>query len=435
MGLQLVFQTVRRQLFGMRYLLFGLLMTTMIASSAFYIAESEEDWGFYAHRKLNRLAVFTLPPEMMPLFKAEIEYLSSHAVDPDRRRYATPFEGPRHFIDLDVYGEFPYDNLPRTWNEALAKFSSVKIIDRCVRGEVPDTVLLYYPYIHFDEEVEGKNRAYNDFENLLDLNYQAFFDKRVPNDFYRPPWIYDLKEWTEKDSVFNCPGVDCCEILVTDRLSKYGIIPYYLPVIQNQLTRALERGDRPRILRHAADIGHYIGDAHVPLHTTVNYNGQLTGQTGIHAFWESRIPELFAEEFDLIVGKAQYIEDKDEFFWDIVMDTHEKVDSVLTIEQWLRDTYPEDAQMCFEDRLSQTIQQPCREFALAYEREMNGMVERQMRKTIFAIGSAWYTAWVDAGQPDLGEPLVSDPSHLVESDSLIRVYRRGSIYGREHLNN
>ncbi|TVR87615.1 MAG: hypothetical protein EA411_07040 [Saprospirales bacterium] len=406
----------------------------VFSSLGFYSVTMAEEWGFYAHRKLNRLAVFTLPPEMMPLFKKEIEYLSTHAVDPDRRRYATPFEGPRHYIDLDVYGEFPYDNLPRQWNKALAKFSSVKIIDHCSGAEVPDTHLIYFPYIHFDEEVQNKNKAYGEFDNLLAMNYQEFFDPRVPGDFYRPPWKYPLSDWPEKKAVFSCSGVDCCEILITDHISKYGIITYYLPIIQRQLTRAMRNGDKARILRHAADIGHYIGDAHVPLHTTVNYNGQLTGQTGIHAFWESRIPELFAEDFDLIVGKAEYIEDKEDFFWDVVLYTHQKVDSVLSIEQRLRDSFPEDAQMCFEDRLQQTIQQPCREFALAYEREMNGMVERQMRKTIYAIGSSWYTAWVDAGKPDLGEHVATDQSHQIESDSLRRVYQRGSIYGREQVN-
>ena len=41
------------------------------------------------------------------------------------------------------------------------------------------------------------------------------------------------------------------------------------------------------VLRTAADLGHYLADAHVPLHTTGNYNGQRTNQTGIHALWET----------------------------------------------------------------------------------------------------------------------------------------------------
>ncbi|MGC6428813.1 MAG: hypothetical protein ACON4Y_05945 [Flavobacteriales bacterium] len=53
-----------------------------------------------------------------------------------------------------------------------------------------------------------------------------------------------------------------------------------------------------QILFICSDLGHYIADANVPLHTTINYDGQLTGQKGIHAFWESRLPELFSSEYN-----------------------------------------------------------------------------------------------------------------------------------------
>ncbi|MEQ1799991.1 MAG: S1/P1 Nuclease, partial [Lacibacter sp.] len=54
-------------------------------------------WGFYGHRKINYLAVFLLPPEMLLLYKSNIDFISEHAVDPDKRRYAVPEEGPRHY--------------------------------------------------------------------------------------------------------------------------------------------------------------------------------------------------------------------------------------------------------------------------------------------------------------------------------------------------
>ena len=45
-------------------------------------------WGFYGHKRINRMACFTLPPELFPFFKKHIDFVSDHAVDPDRRRYA-----------------------------------------------------------------------------------------------------------------------------------------------------------------------------------------------------------------------------------------------------------------------------------------------------------------------------------------------------------
>ncbi|MFZ1370494.1 MAG: S1/P1 Nuclease, partial [Ferruginibacter sp.] len=79
-------------------------------------------WGFYGHQKINYYAVFLLPPEMLVLFKPNILFLSEHSVDPDKRRYTVPDEGPRHYIDMDHYGTYPYPAVPRKWDEAVAKF-------------------------------------------------------------------------------------------------------------------------------------------------------------------------------------------------------------------------------------------------------------------------------------------------------------------------
>ena len=83
----------------------------------------------YAHRKINYYAVFLLPPEMMVLYKPNIDFIEEHAVDPDKRRYAIAEEGPRHYIDIDHYGDYPYDSLPRNWNDAVTKFSEDSLIE------------------------------------------------------------------------------------------------------------------------------------------------------------------------------------------------------------------------------------------------------------------------------------------------------------------
>ncbi|RMG71149.1 MAG: S1/P1 Nuclease, partial [Bacteroidetes bacterium] len=87
------------------------------------LPQAGHSWGFWAHQRINRLAVFTLPPEMLFFYKHYIEYLTEHAVDPDKRRYAVDGEAARHYLDADHYGELPFPELPRRWDEAVAKYS------------------------------------------------------------------------------------------------------------------------------------------------------------------------------------------------------------------------------------------------------------------------------------------------------------------------
>lgn len=75
------------------------------------------------HQKINYFAVFPLPPEMMVLYKPNIGFLSEHAEDPDKKRYLVAAEGSMHFIDIDRYGKYPYNNLPHWWDSAEAKFT------------------------------------------------------------------------------------------------------------------------------------------------------------------------------------------------------------------------------------------------------------------------------------------------------------------------
>ena len=221
--------------------------------------------------------------------------------------------------------------------------------------------------------------------------------------------------------------VDCQAIVAHDSLYDFGILPYGLMYTYRQLTRAYESKSPERILRHAADLGHYIGDGHVPLHTTVNYNGQLTNQDGIHAFWESRLPELFAmDEYDLFTGKAQYINDVHSYFWDFILEAHTMVDSVLLIEKRLKETFPSDQQICFEERLNRTVSVPCREFAKAYNEDLDGMVEEQMIKSIEAVGNIWYSAWVDAGQPVLTD--IQFGTITVDVDSMELEYQDNKVH-------
>ena len=74
-------------------------------------------WGFFAHKKINELAIYTLPPELQFFFKANKDLLIEGAVRPDQRRYSDPEEAPKHYIDLDTYPLDSFPSLQKPWNE------------------------------------------------------------------------------------------------------------------------------------------------------------------------------------------------------------------------------------------------------------------------------------------------------------------------------
>lgn len=304
-------------------------------------------WGFWAHKRINRIAVFTLPNEMFGFFKHHIEYITENAVSPDKRRYSVADEAPRHYIDIDHYGTYPFDSFPRRWDDAVAKYSE-------------------------------------------------------------------------------------------DTLLAYGIVPWHVQNMTWQLTEAFKQRSGARILRVATELGHYISDAHVPLHTTENYNGQLTDQHGIHGFWESRIPELFGDDYDYFIGKARYIEQPLDHIWDVVLESHRLVDSVLSLEKNLRAEFPPDQVYSYEQRGNNTVRVYSAAYTKEYDRRMNNMVERRLRESVINIGSFWFTAWVNAGQPDLNglinpalEEEMRKEMEMLQKDSS---YTQKKIYGREHQN-
>jgi len=190
----------------------------------------------------------------------------------------------------------------------------------------------------------------------------------------------------------------------SDTLQAYGIVPWWIQIMMGRLTRAFRDKDKQKILKYATELGHYIADAHVPLHVSSNHNGQLTHQEGIHAFWESRVPELFAEsDWDFFIGKAEYIPDLPAFVWARVLESAVAADTVLRCEKEINSLLRPDQKYAFEDRKGKLVKQYSTAYASLYERTLNHMIERRMRQSIFAVASCWYTAWVNAGQPSLDQ--------------------------------
>ncbi len=106
------------------------------------------------------------------------------------------------------------------------------------------------------------------------------------------------------------------------------------------------------------------------------------------------------------------------------------MDKVLSIEKQLSETYPSDKQYCMDDRLNANIRTQCADYARAYHLAMDKMVEDRFRVAVKAVGDAWYTAWVDAGQPT--PPPYRVIKRSSEDDELDKDVQKGKALGREH---
>jgi hypothetical protein len=299
-----------------------------VAAICVFIVMTCSSWGFFAHYRINRMAVFILPKGMSAFYENHLDYITEHAISADKRRYVDSLEAPRHYLNADHYGNKPFTAIPLKWNDAERKYSC-------------------------------------------------------------------------------------------DTLDKYGTLPWTIQYQYYKLVKAFKAHDTSAILSTSANLGHYIADATVPLHLTQNYNGQLTGQTGLHAFWESRLPELFAGRYHYFVGKARYVENPLYEAFKICRSSFKEVDSVLSFEKKLNLNFPASKKYEPVKRGKRTVDEYSAAYSTAYHQLLHGMVERRMRLAILEVGSYWFSAWVDAGQPDLHK-LIATELPEIEQKSIAR---------------
>ncbi len=296
-------------------------------------------FGWYAHRKINRMAVFTLPPDMIGLFKKNLEYITEHAIDPDKRTSAVDGEAGKHYMDIERYGAI--DSIPVYRRDAVIRYSE-------------------------------------------------------------------------------------------DTLKAHGSLPYNIYAMYFRLKEAFKKENLDDVLYNVANIGHYIADACTPLHNTKFYNGRKPEERGIHGFWETRLPELFGDKFDYFVGRAEYISKPQIFAWQLVKESHAEVDTIYMVLDEMAKTYPSDKMYTFETKGQTLVKQFSEDYSTIFNSKINSMVERQMRRAIHAVASIWYTAWVDAGQPDLKrlEDKEVSEAQKKESKDLDDMWRTGKPKGR-----
>jgi len=301
-------------------------------------------WGFLVHRTVNQLAIYELPSSMRVFFWKNKDSIVSQSIRPDVRRNTDRTEAPRHFIDLEAYGDSAAWKMPLRLPEAVERYT-------------------------------------------------------------------------------------------LDTLHKYGYVPYVVLEVKDRLTEAFRKGNKDSILYYAIDLGHYIGDANVPLHSSINYDGQLSGQRGIHALWESTVPDQLMDGYKLRDGhKARYLSDPAASIWESVRRAHSLLQQMFEEERQASVGIPDSVKYRVEHRYGRDIKVYTPAFGKIYGARLGSMVNDQLLHSADQIADFWYTAWVDAGKPELNALLSESLTKKDKKEMCVesKDYRKGRLV-EKHL--
>ncbi len=294
------------------------MILSLVLLSLSLCPNCETSWGFWAHRQIHRQAVYLMPSPVADFFRANVQELVDRSVEADERRRIDPNEAPQHYIDLDRYGAYPFEQLPRDYEQAVEKFGY-------------------------------------------------------------------------------------------ERLKENGLVPWRIAAFTDSLTNAFREQNREKILYFAANLGHYVADANVPLHATENYDGQLTGQKGLHARWETVYPQKFMlprETAYLENGSIFIIENITEEAFNWSLESYVLSQQVLAIDKQIQAELSE-AEL-YEPNSSE-VPQSRRNFSQRYyeklKEKLNQMVEKRFELSVIRVASVWYFSWLKAQKPNLSNLL------------------------------
>ncbi|OGU81154.1 MAG: hypothetical protein A2W11_04645 [Ignavibacteria bacterium RBG_16_35_7] len=165
-----------------------------------------------------------------------------------------------------------------------------------------------------------------------------------------------------------------------------GILPWAIMTTIDTLQKTFERRDWTKAILTAADLGHYVADGHMPLHITRNYNGQYTGQNGIHSRYESNMINRYQNQINYSGDSVSFVENINEYVFSFLYRNYIYVDSVL---------YADSAAKAFAgNTTSDLYYQKMWDFSKEFTVMLFDDASRTLAELI-------YTAWINAGSPTI----------------------------------
>jgi hypothetical protein len=197
--------------------------------------------------------------------------------------------------------------------------------------------------------------------HYIDIDYYPeFFSGTLPHDIDSLISLYNLS-------------------IVQDK----GVVPWVIEGLTDSLTILMSAGDWDNVWQTAAELGHYVADAHQPLHLTVNYNGQFSGNNGIHSRYETSMMNTYLSQIPLPEEQGKYWTNVIDSVFSFIEYVYPYVDSIIAAD---------DIATAGDDSYGSTY------YSIMWE-ELEPLTTICVQKAILDLASLWQTAWENAGRP------------------------------------
>lgn len=163
-----------------------------------------------------------------------------------------------------------------------------------------------------------------------------------------------------------------------------GILPWATRTTFDSLQSCFEQGDWEQAVLFASDLGHYVADGHMPLHITRNYNGQYSGNNGIHSRYESDMIGTFNSQIVYQGYQIEVIDDVDQYIFNYLYTNYTYIDSILAADDYAEgiagNTYSSQYYNALWDRTE-------------------NFTTELFKEASHSLTELIYTAWVYSGSP------------------------------------
>ncbi len=182
-----------------------------------------------------------------------------------------------------------------------------------------------------------------------------------------------------------------------DAVKKYGIAPWAIENTCNLIIDMMKQDRWDDAVYYMGVLGHYIADLHQPLHTIVNYDGQFTGNDGIHFRWEERLVE---EYIDIIkpVGKIETVDHPWNYAMKIVRESFPLHQQILEADIKARQLLSEDQAKALDTYDILDFEKP---YLDVLYKETESLLKDRMGRAAIRLASIWQYCWEQAGSPEL----------------------------------